>query len=89
MKAQTQWYEDNALIGALYQKLAPQLDELGLTKLLQEMEIPLCSVLANMERRGVLVDKGALSRFGEMLTGRIVDTQKAIYEQAGEELHQR
>ena len=87
VKAQTQWYEDNALIRALYEKLAPQLDELGLTKLLQEMEIPLCSVLANMERRGVLVDKGALSRFGEMLTGRIADTQKAIYEQAGEEFN--
>ena len=84
VKAQAKWYADNAFIDALYEKLAPQLDELGLTKLLQEMEIPLCSVLANMERRGVLVDKGALSRFGEMLTGRIVDTQKAIYEQAGE-----
>ena len=87
VKAQAKWYEDNAFIGALYEKLAPQLDELGLTKLLQEMEIPLCSVLANMERRGVLVDKGALSRFGEMLTGRIADTQKAIYEQAGEEFN--
>ena len=87
VKAQTQWYEDNALIGALYEKLAPQLDELGLTQLLQEMEIPLCSVLANMERRGVLVDRGALSRFGEMLTGRIADTQKEIYAQAGEEFN--
>ncbi|HIQ60605.1 MAG TPA: DNA polymerase I [Candidatus Enterenecus faecium] len=87
VKAQAKWYEDNAFIDALYEKLAPQLDELGLTKLLQEMEIPLCSVLANMERRGVLVDRGALSRFGEMLTGRIVDTQKAIYEQAGEEFN--
>ena len=87
VKAQAKWYEDNAFIDALYEKLAPQLDELGLTKLLQEMEIPLCSVLANMERCGVLVDKGALSRFGEMLTGRIVDTQKAIYEQAGEEFN--
>ena len=87
VKAQAKWYADNAFIEALYEKLAPQLDELGLTKLLQEMEIPLCSVLANMERRGVLVDKGALSRFGEMLTGRIVDTQKAIYEQAGEEFN--
>ena len=87
VKAQAKWYEDNAFIDALYEKLAPQLDELGLTKLLQEMEIPLCSVLANMERRGVLVDKGALSRFGEMLTGRIADTQKAIYEQAGEEFN--
>ena len=87
VKAQAKWYADNAFIDALYEKLAPQLDELGLTKLLQEMEIPLCSVLANMERRGVLVDKGALSRFGEMLTGRIMDTQKAIYEQAGEEFN--
>ena len=87
VKAQAKWYEDNAFIDALYEKLAPQLDELGLTKLLQEMEIPLCSVLANMERRGVLVDKGALSRFGEMLTGRIADTQKEIYAQAGEEFN--
>ncbi len=87
VKAQAKWYADNAFIDALYEKLAPQLDELGLTKLLQEMEIPLCAVLANMERRGVLVDKGALSRFGEMLTGRIMDTQKAIYEQAGEEFN--
>ena len=87
VKAQAKWYADNAFIGALYEKLAPQLDELGLTQLLQEMEIPLCSVLANMERRGVLVDKGALSRFGEMLTGRIADTQKEIYAQAGEEFN--
>ena len=87
VKAQAKWYADNAFIEALYEKLAPQLDELGLTKLLQEMEIPLCSVLANMERRGVLVDKGALSRFGEMLTGRIADTQKEIYAQAGEEFN--
>ena len=87
VKAQTHWYEDNAFIDALYEKLAPQLDELGLTQLLQDMEIPLCSVLANMEKRGVLVDRGALARFGEMLTGRIADTQKAIYEQAGEEFN--
>ena len=87
VKAQAKWYADNAFIDALYEKLAPQLDELGLTQLLQEMEIPLCSVLANMERRGVLVDKGALSRFGEMLTGRIADTQKEIYAQAGEEFN--
>ena len=87
VKAQTQWYEDNALIGALYETLGKQLEELGLTQLLEDMEIPLCSVLANMERRGVLVDKNALARFGEMLTGRIADTQKEIYAQAGEEFN--
>ncbi len=87
VKAQTQWYEDNALIGALYETLGKQLEELGLTQLLEDMEIPLCSVLANMERRGVLVDRGALARFGEMLTGRIADTQKEIYAQAGEEFN--
>ena len=87
LKAQTQWYEDNALIGALHETLGKRLEELGLTGLLQGMEIPLCSVLANMERRGVLVDKNALARFGEMLTGRIADTQKEIYAQAGEEFN--
>ena len=87
VKAQTQWYEDNALIGALHETLGKQLEELGLAQLLEDMEIPLCSVLANMERRGVLVDRGALARFGEMLTGRIADTQKEIYAQAGEEFN--
>ena len=87
LKAQTQWYEDNALIGALHETLGKRLEELGLTGLLQGMEIPLCSVLANMERRGVLVDKNALARFGEMLTGRIAETQKEIYAQAGEEFN--
>ena len=87
LKAQTQWYEDNALIGALHETLGKRLEELGLTGLLQDMEIPLCSVLANMERRGVLVDKNALARFGEMLTGRIAETQKEIYAQAGEEFN--
>ena len=87
LKAQTQWYEDNALIGALHETLGKRLEELGLMGLLQDMEIPLCSVLANMERRGVLVDKNALARFGEMLTGRIAETQKEIYAQAGEEFN--
>ena len=87
LKAQTQWYEDNALIGALHEALGKRLEELGLTGLLQDMEIPLCSVLANMERRGVLVDKNALARFGEMLTSRIAETQKEIYAQAGEEFN--
>ena len=87
LKAQTQWYEDNALIGALHETLGKRLEELGLTGLLQDMEIPLCSVLANMERRGVLVDKNALARFGEMLTSRIAETQKEIYAQAGEEFN--
>ena len=87
LKAQTQWYEDNALIGALHEALGKRLEEQGLTGLLQDMEIPLCSVLANMERRGVLVDKNALARFGEMLTGRIAETQKEIYAQAGEEFN--
>ena len=87
LKAQTQWYEDNALIGALHETLGKRLEELGLTGLLQGMEIPLCSVLANMERRGVLVDKNALARFGEMLTSRIAETQKEIYAQAGEEFN--
>ena len=87
LKAQTAWYEDNALVGALHRELGGRLEELDMTQLLTDMELPLCGVLAKMEQRGVLVDKGALARFGQMLTQGIEDTRRAIYEQAGEEFN--
>jgi len=53
--------------------------------LYQQIELPLCSVLAEMEREGVLVDRGALVQFGEMLSERIGQVQARIYALAGED----
>ena len=73
------------LIGALRAALAKRLEELDLLELYQQIELPLCSVLAEMEREGVLVDRGALVQFGEMLSERIGQVQARIYALAGED----
>ena len=76
-----------ALIGALRKPLSQRLEELGLNKIYQEVDLPLCPVRAEMEEIGVLVDRGALVEFGEMLSQGIDKVQAAIYELAGEEFN--
>ena len=76
-----------ALIDCLYETLSQRLEELGLTKLYEEIELPLCPVLAEMERSGVLVDRKALAAFGEALAQGIEKDQALIYELAGEEFN--
>lgn len=72
-----------ALIYQLYGVLEPKMQELGMDKLLYELELPLCRVLAEMELKGVYVDRQALKNFGEMLAKRIDETQTEIYALAG------
>ena len=48
------------------------------------IELPLCRVLAKMEREGFLIDKEALARFGETLKGSIAESETQIHELAGE-----
>ena len=76
-----------ALIGALRDTLTKRLEELGMDKLYYEIELPLCTVLAEMEQEGFLIDRGALVSFGEMLSERIDKAQAAIYELAGEQFN--
>lgn len=49
--------EDADATWQLYQKFQPQLAELGVEKLLQEIELPLVPVLAAMHTRGVILDR--------------------------------
>ncbi len=81
------WLSHTALIHSLYKVLSQRLEELGMGKLYQEVELPLCGVLADMEREGFLVDRKALGQFGEMLSQRIETAQTAIYQLAGEEFN--
>ncbi|MBQ9165391.1 MAG: DNA polymerase I, partial [Oscillospiraceae bacterium] len=87
LKAQTQWYEDNSLIAALYEVQKPQLEEQGLMNLLTDVEVPLCPVLAEMEQAGFLVYRKSLAYFGQMLSENIDKAQKGIYELAGKEFN--
>jgi DNA polymerase-1 len=58
---------ESRLIRRLAEVLTTRLSEEGLTDLLQQVELPLAKVLANMQRRGVLVDTSRLAEMsGEM-----------------------
>lgn len=76
-----------ALIAALYAVLPGKLEELGLTRVYAELELPLCPVLAEMEQAGMLVDLDALTHFGEQLKTGIAALQGEIWAMAGQEFN--
>ncbi|NCB63817.1 MAG: DNA polymerase I, partial [Clostridia bacterium] len=76
-----------AMVGALCDTLSPKLEELGMHELYYGVELPLCPVLAGMEQSGFLVDRKALTAFGEMLSARIAEAETKIFECAGEKFN--
>ncbi len=71
----------------LHQILDPRIDEMGLRKLYQEMELPLFPVLADMERTGVKVDRGMLEKMSGVMEKRLAELTAKIYETAGVEFN--
>lgn len=65
-------------------QLLEQLEEHGMKKLYDEIEMPLVFVLADMEKEGVRAEKAELESYGAQLTGRIAELETSIYEKAGE-----
>ncbi len=55
--------------------------------LLNNIEMPLCHVLADMERTGFSVDKAALNQFGQTLSVDIDALQGEIFELCGQEFN--
>ena len=76
-----------AAIEALHGVLLPRLREQGMEKLYFDVELPLCRVLADMERSGFLVDGGALARFGRKLSDTIDRLEQRIYAAAGQQFN--
>jgi len=56
-------------------------------ELYKKIEEPIIKILADMERKGVRVDREALKEYGRNLEEGINRTQKQIYEEAGEEFN--
>ncbi len=76
--------------GALYALrpvLEAKLEALGMTALYYDMELPLCPVLARMEREGFYVDRQALYELGERLAGELAALQAEIWALAGGEFN--
>ena len=61
------------------------LDELGLERVMHEVELPLVEVLVAMERAGLGLDTKRLAAIGEGMAERIAELQAQIFEQAGRE----
>ena len=64
-----------------------KLKENGQERLYYDIELPLCEVLADMQREGVLIDKASLMEFSGKLGTRISEIVGEIYELAGEEFN--
>ena len=64
-----------------------KLKENGQEELYYDVELPLCEVLADMQKEGVLIDKDRLKEFSEQLAGKIDGLVTEIYDLAGEEFN--
>ncbi len=56
----------------------------GMSRLYQEIEIPLAFTLADMEEAGIRVEAEELKAYGERLQVRIGELEEKIYQEAGE-----
>lgn len=71
----------------LYPVLDAKLSEAGGRDLYYNIELPLCAVLADMERAGFLVDRAALAAYGDSMVSSINALQEEIWRYAGREFN--
>jgi DNA polymerase-1 len=75
------------ITGRLANTLRKEVDDTGLTKLYEEIDLPLVPVLARMEDAGVAIDRAALGKMSKRLEGEIDSKAKEIYECCGQEFN--
>lgn len=63
--------------------LREELQERNALRLLEEVEMPLVTVLAEMEMRGVLVDTAFLKEYGKALQARMGEIEETVYRLIG------
>ena len=76
--------EDADVTLRLKNKLEPDLKKFECEKLFYDIEMPLMPVLAEMEMNGVCLDVDSLKETSTILTNRINELEKRIYELAGQ-----
>jgi DNA polymerase-1 len=79
--------EDADMTYRLRGVLAPLIDKYGLNNLYYNIELPLISVLASMEREGVRVDGAFLHTLSRQMDGQLAEITAAIYKIAGGEFN--
>jgi DNA polymerase-1 len=76
--------EQSDLPNQLAEQLIPELKEQNLNNLYQELELPLLSVLVELERNGVQIDTNVLANQATAVQTRLDQAQIDIYSLAGE-----
>jgi len=67
--------------------LQEELERVGGMKLMEEIELPLITVLADMEMNGILLDLPFFSSMTEELQGRLNEIVKQVYQSVGKEFN--
>ena len=81
----SQWAgEEACALAALAVELEARLEKDGLRELYSEVELPLTTVLSEMEREGVRIDEAALGRLAEEFGAKLAELEKDIHRLAGE-----
>lgn len=74
-------------VADIYAEASARVEEQGMHKLFFEMEMPLMTVLAEMQQAGCKADADQLCAFGEQLDTRIAALTEQIYAAAGHEFN--
>ncbi|MFS0723173.1 DNA polymerase I [Paenibacillus sp. 1P07SE] len=72
---------------AVMQIQQEELEKSGMHKLYYELELPLSSILAGMEKQGITVQSEELSRLGSEIESRIATAMQEVYSHAGTEFN--
>jgi DNA polymerase-1 len=79
--------EDADLTFMAYEVLKKQIEDKGLTPLMETIEVPLICVLAKMEMAGIRVDTDVLGQMSLEFEQELKSLEQKIYELAGEEFN--
>ena len=81
--------ENSPVASVLIENLSlfDELESLGMTKLYNEVEKPLISVLYSMEKHGFKVDRARLEEIGARLTSEIASIKKNVFDMVGFEFN--
>ena len=75
------------ITGRLATALRREVEEAGLLKLYEKIDLPLVPVLARMEQAGVKIDRAALAEMSSRLEHEIDSKAKEIYQRSGSEFN--
>lgn len=86
-RTENEEYTDLVSLEFLTKKLRSEIENEGMTPLLENIEMPLTEVLAAMEHTGVGISADGVRKFGDYLTEMIEETQQMIFDDAGHEFN--